>query len=85
MSVVDPLSKEIGMTKPWFKKFRAIGYRPIAPEGYLVVGLMGAVFLAGSALWLSASDNDPAAQWIGLIVAAGAAIIGHVVIFKRLE
>lgn len=73
------------MTRPWFKRFGVIGYRPITSEGYLVVVAMGAAFLAGAVLWLNASNKDQGSQWIGLIVAAGAAIVGHIVILTRME
>ena len=38
--------------KPWFRKWASIGYRPITPEGWLLLLLGFGLFLVLTLLWL---------------------------------
>lgn len=73
------------MPRPWFERWGGIGYRPINAKGRLVLGAMGFLFFGFGILSLLYQDIDSVIATALALLAAGTAIVGHIIIVSHMR
>lgn len=73
------------MTQPWFRKWMSFAYVPLNWQGWSVVIAMLTTFVPFAALFVMLADSSPAASWAFAGLAALSALVGHAIIFHKLD
>jgi hypothetical protein len=73
------------MTDPWFRRYAGFSYKPTTWQGWTVIAIMAAVFIACGALWMSLVDTQPTLAWIIATIGFLAAVAGHAVVLWKMD
>jgi len=73
------------MAEPWFERWGGVGYRPTTTQGRFVLWAMMLCFFGAAVIALLTESSHPFLSDLATIFAAASGIVGHVVIFRRMD
>ena len=73
------------MSEPWFRRYAGFSYRPVTWQGRIVVVAMAVLAIPFGIASLVYSENQPLMSFGAGAVALTAAIVGHVIVFWKIE
>jgi hypothetical protein len=73
------------MSEPWFRRHANFSYRPVTWQGRIVVAAMAVVAIPFGIASLIYSESQPALSFAAGALALTAAIVGHVIMFWKME